>query len=95
MPSGGRRTSSGTRRGGAARKTDALQALIIELVRKTRSLTTPELLDRLRERQRGGVVDDIEDDTIAFYGHDNHPKTAPISGLKDRLSRARKILRSR
>jgi hypothetical protein len=83
------------RRGGTVKKTDALQALIIELVRKAPSLTGSALLERLRTMQGGGVVDDIADGTISFHGRDGRIKDAPISGLKDRLSRARKILRSR
>jgi hypothetical protein len=41
------------------------------------------------------VVDDIDEEGITFTGRNGHSKNAPISGLKDRLSRAKAALKSR
>ena len=79
------------RRAGRAKKTDALQDLIISLVGERPNMTGPELLARLEEEQYGAVIDDIEEGMIYFKGSNGRLKEAPISGLKDRLSRAKKI----
>jgi hypothetical protein len=41
------------------------------------------------------VVDDVDEEAIFFTDRDGHSKKAPVSGLKDRLSRAKKALKSR
>jgi len=49
-------------------------------------------LEKVRDA-RGGI-DDIEDGTIHFVDG-GHLKSAPVSGLKDRLSRAKRTVNSR
>ena len=91
--------SEQARRARQSRKPDALQLLIIEFVRRNPSLTASQLLDKLREQsQVGSVIDGIEDGQILFrqrIGNHEFLKDAPVSGLKDRLSRAKKIFCSR
>jgi hypothetical protein len=82
-------------RGGLATKTDALQQIILKIVEKKPSITQPELVEQLRAHQHDGVIDDIGDADISFRTHTGKLKTAPLSGLKDRLSRAKKAIRSR
>ena len=80
-----------SRRAGSADKTDALQAFIIDAVRANRSITLAQLLDRLRQqRQPGGWLEDIDQETIWFLDGKRGSKSASVSGLKDRLCRARK-----
>jgi hypothetical protein len=82
-----------SRKGGTASKTDALQKLILEKVRVNPEITERQLLDHLREKCVGIVVTDI-DDTLGEIDFDNdgRQKTARITGLKDRLSRAKKTI---
>ena len=82
-------------RGGLATKTDALQQIILKIVEKKPSITQPELVEQLRAHQHDGVIDDIDDADISFRAHTGKLKTAPLFGLKDRLSRAKKAIRSR
>ncbi len=86
-----------SQRAGSVNKTDALEAFIIEAVRTDPSIALPQLLDRLqREQQPGGWLEDIDEaeGTIWFRNAAGRSKTAQISGLKDRLSRAKKKVRS-
>ena|ERR1700676_186607 len=83
------------RRGGTARKTDSLQLLIQQIVTHHPDISKDELLKTLRANQGIDSVEDIDEDTIHFTNHDGRPKKAAISGLKDRLSRAKKKLKSR
>ena len=83
---------------GSAKKTDRLQELIVELVRENPRLTAPQLRVRLEglKRQKGPldyvVVEDFDDENICFVRKDGKGDSAPISRLKDRLSRAKKKL---
>ena len=82
-----------SRRAGSAAKTDALQMFIIDVVRANRSITHVQLLDKLRQAQQpGGLIEDIDDNLISFVDGNGRGKAARISGLKDRLFRARKKL---
>ena len=87
--------SEQARAGRRARKPDALRALIEEIVERLPTITRNELLERLRERAPGPVIEEIEPDTIHFLGPTGQSKSAPLSGLKDRLSRAKTTLRNR
>ena len=87
-----------SRMGGRARKSDALQDLILELVGKDQDMTESELLDKLKGEAGAGVVTSIDEpsdllagDTrcIHFVNDDERPKRASVYGLKDRLSRAK------
>jgi hypothetical protein len=83
------------RAGGKARKTDSLNELIGEIVQLRPAITALELLESLRSRQGEGTIQDIEENTIWFTTRDGRSKPASISGLKDRLSRVKRDLRSR
>ena len=85
-----------SRFGGSSKKTDALQEVILEAVQKRPAITVKDLLKHLRSRQcLRQVVDDIDDEAISFTDRNGHSKEAPVSGLKDRLFRAKKALSSR
>jgi hypothetical protein len=76
--------------GGRSRKMDALQLLILEIVTKRPTISLKELEQRLHEH--AGVRDRIiciEDGEILFTDR-NREKSASVSGLKDRLTRAKK-----
>lgn len=78
------------RLGGQARQLDPLQERIVEIVRAAPNITCDGLLSCLRDEAPGLVVGDIEEEKIWFNGRDGSLKSAPLSGLKDRLSRAKK-----
>jgi hypothetical protein len=82
------------RRGGQAKKPDLLQERIVEIVRTSPKITCHELLSRLRDEAGGLVIEDIDEEEIWFNGRNGSSKSAPLSGLKDRLSRAKEICRS-
>lgn len=71
---------------------DALQLLIEAIVAKNPKITVTELQDKLRLHEHGDVIETIGDTDGVIEWHDgNHPaESSPISGLKDRLSRAKK-----
>lgn len=83
------------RKRGIASKTDVLQLIIEEIVRRQPSITARRLIEILRERQGIAPIEDIDDGTIWFTNHDDRSKEANISGLKDRLSRAKAKYQSR
>lgn len=81
------------RQGGKAKPVDALQRLIERLVGDDPTLTMAGLLDKLRSYPAFPEICDVTETQIEF--EDRHRiKYASISGLKDRLSRAKKKLRS-
>jgi hypothetical protein len=83
-------------KGGRPRRGDALQGLIEEIVSARPAISSASaLLEQLREFQYQGVVIDIEDDKIWFSDARDASRSAPISGLKNRLTRARKSAKSR
>ena len=86
-------------RAGRSKKPDPLQQLIIEIVKNKPNITTPELFEKLKARSwPESMVAEIDDGTIVFNdrcGSRQFLNEAPISGLKDRLSRAKKFLHSR
>jgi hypothetical protein len=65
--------------------------LILAIARKNPSVTERELLAELEKRKLGSVVVDI-DEKLGKISFDSNrkEKSAPIKGLKDRLSRAKK-----
>jgi hypothetical protein len=84
-----------SKKGGAAPKPDALQNLILEIARRNPHITQTELLAELQNRTPGSVVIDIDYNfgSIEFNNKNvQRSKFAAISGLKDRLSRAKKKL---
>ena len=82
-----------SRKGGMAPKTDALQKLILARVCVNLVITERQLLNHLKEKCLGGVVIDI-DERLGIIDFDNggRKKSARITGLKDRLSRAKKMI---
>jgi hypothetical protein len=81
--------------GGRAHKSDPLQDIILDYVRRRPSITASDLKKLQDEFIPGGVIREIGKKAIAFTNRDDRSKEAPISGLKDRLSRAKKKLASR
>jgi hypothetical protein len=81
-----------SKKGGAAPKRDALQDLILQIARTNRNIAKTELLAKLEKSTPGPVVIDIdyEAGSIDFHNKNDRHKSARISGLKDRLSRAKK-----
>lgn len=82
-----------SRKGGRAPKTDALTKLIEGCVCTNPIINSTQLLHSLRKSQEGAIIS-IDSETVSardrrihFVNDDRKPKSAPISGLKDRLSR--------
>jgi hypothetical protein len=86
-----------SKKGGAAAKTDALQNLIREIARENPDIHERQLRYKLKKDSTGvvsrvdGENDVLTGDTpkIHFTDDRGRAKTAPLSGLKDRLSRAK------
>jgi hypothetical protein len=87
------------RRAGRAPKADALQQYIVALVRKRPDITSRQLLAHLEQERWNGLIVEIADGMVCFLQpdgiKDGRTKETPISGLKDRLSRAKKQVHSR
>jgi hypothetical protein len=90
-------------RGGRARKCDALQRLILRIVRRKLNINNQQVLYRLKKEIGDGTIISIDgrSDVLAggvrkihFYDDNGTEKTARVSGLKDRLSRAKKNIRA-
>ena len=92
------------RSGGKAAKADSLQKIIIDIVRRNPEIAFAQLLLELRKQQGDGIIDEIVGTRIYFrqagtattsgagevIGMKVISDSAPISGLKHRLTRARK-----
>lgn len=81
-------------KGGKAKKSDALQLLIEKIVKREPSISVRQLESQLEAYQGIDIIDDIEDGSIWFTNGDSL-KEAKVSGLKDRLLRAKRKLQSR
>jgi hypothetical protein len=95
------------RSGGKAAKADPLQKIIIDIVRQNPEIGVSKLLKKLQPRQGDGIIDEIEETHIHFIhtgtaalgqtdeavGKRLTSASAPISGLKHRLTRARRKIR--
>jgi hypothetical protein len=93
-----------SRKGGKAPKCDALQSLIRRIVHRKPNINNQQLLYRLKKEIGEGTVVSIEGKSevladgirkIHFQDRDGTPKTASLSGLKDRLSRVKKNIRAK
>jgi hypothetical protein len=90
-----------SRKGGRAKKSDVLQRLIETIVARKPNITEAELLQKLKSEENSAnfsVMDDPdleEDPKEISYVNNGRPKDVPLSGLKDRLCRAKKKFRSR
>jgi hypothetical protein len=82
------------RRGGKARKSDALQLLIEKIVGKARAIDCPTLLQILQSKQKCGIIEEVVDEDISFTDANGRSKSIKITSLKDRLYRARKKVNS-
>jgi hypothetical protein len=83
------------RRAGSSKRPDALQLHIVELVQANPKITAAQVLEKLQAIPRPGPVDDVDETHIHYrHGRADHLKSAPISGLKHRVSRAKKFLQS-
>lgn len=92
------------RKGGSPPRCDALQNLIQEIAAENLEITPGQLLRELNGERGVGTISsiDVEADVkadepkvIHFVEDDETPRTAPVSGLKDRLYRAKIKLASR
>mgnify|MGYP001443759696 FL=1 len=73
---------------------DKLQERILEIVKIKPEITEKNLLLELENEKNLGVIEDVDDEAITFIDKKGKSKTAPITGLKDRLSGAKKRLKS-
>jgi hypothetical protein len=91
------------RKGGKQAKPDALQKVIEKIVKKAPKITGHKLLHEFADAEWAETVTKIEkkDEALAgvamihFVEENGTPRVAPVSGLKDRLSRAKKKILSR
>jgi hypothetical protein len=83
-----------SRKGGQAPKADPLSNLIVDLHKEDPQMNGRQLFHALRKEVGKGVIISIDPDgpqsKIHFVAADGKVKTASLSGLKHRLSRARK-----
>ena len=77
------------RKGGLAVKTDALSEWIKELVVERPKITAHRLEQLVKQQVSHGLIYSIKGDIIEFYDKNDKIKQAKLSGLKDRLSRAK------
>lgn len=78
------------RKGG--KRKDALQTIIEGIVRRKPDIDGNGLLHWLRNESRNGTVQDVAKGKVTFVNSKGTLKSAKISALKHRLSRARKKL---
>lgn len=73
---------------------DDLGSLIVDIVRDDPEISWKDLLKELEKRAGQGLIESItEDDFIQWRTSDGTTENTPISGLKDRLTRARDFLK--
>jgi len=85
-----------SQKGGRAVKEDFLSRLIDKLVLAKPDLTQRQLFHELKKLESGGNVKLADGDkTIIFWDDNGKKKTAPVTGLKDRLFRAKEKIASR
>ena len=77
---------------GSAKKTDRLQEWIVSLMRSDSTLTVPRLRRLLESEPEDGFIQEITDKEIWFTNWHDRTRRAAISGLKDRISRAKKTI---
>lgn len=73
---------------------DPLNTLIHEVLTDNPAMTEKEVLEALYEHERSGVIEEITEDEIYYIKGGKGGFTAPISGLKDRVSRIKKKMNS-
>lgn len=73
---------------------DDLQELIIVMARDNLEITANRLFYELKNRvDQGVIVSMTANDTVEWKTSEGKLKKTPVSGLKDRLSRAKKYLK--
>lgn len=79
----------------AARKPrrDELQEVIVDLTKKRPTISAKELSLELEKLKGFGVIEDIDEDSIWFINKHNQLTESKVTGLKDRLSRAKKLIK--
>jgi hypothetical protein len=92
---GRRFISQFARKGGRAGKTDRLQTLIEEIVQGQPNISVRELEAKLTQCQSIDPMQEIARGIIFFTDAHDRTKRCKLSGLKDRLSRAKKKVGSR
>jgi hypothetical protein len=80
---------------GSARKGDTLQTLIEEFVRDHPTIRELELQGKLIAHEGVDPIQEIDEGIVFFTDRRGITKEANLSGLKDRLSRAKKKIQSR
>jgi hypothetical protein len=80
-----------SRKGGSSRKADALAKLMARLVARDPSISASAVLQHLKED--GDFT--VNHEEIVFRASNGKEKSAPITGLKHRLSRIKKLTKSR
>ena len=93
--SGKSTVSRRARKAAMAPRPDRLQLLIEEIARRTPGITCRALQEKLEAEVHGTVIEEIANGMISFVDHDDLLNDAPLSGLKHRLSRAKKKILSR
>ena len=78
-------------------RSDALQKIIIEIIRSQPNLTAAEVLAVLKTHKGDSIIEyiDEENKNIEWKDSNENPKSTPISGLKDRVRRAKRIISAR
>jgi hypothetical protein len=74
-----------------AREADPLSSFIAEIVKQKPRITAPELLQYLKDTAPIPPIAEVDNDEIQL----SNGKVVPVSGLKDRLYRAKKKNKSR
>jgi hypothetical protein len=82
-------------KGGRAKKTDLLRRWIEDAVREQPRITEPQLRQRLIREQRVAPIQEVTQNRVYFDTPSGGSKWCPLSGLKDRLSRAKRKINSR
>jgi hypothetical protein len=81
---------------------DALQRLIVNIVKGSPEITWREVFHAIKAKKSQGIIEDVEGDDISggtihwiYDSAHGHSRSVPITGLKDRVSRAKKFINSR
>jgi hypothetical protein len=84
-------------KGGQAKKSDPLQQAIESLVRRDPHITSAKVRAMLTRERYPELIEDVDEEEISFVWFDRsgrrRSKQAAISGLKHRLSRAKRTSR--
>jgi hypothetical protein len=81
--------------GGRSRRLDPLNELIEAAVSRRPAISCEELLGELKADAPGAIVEEVTAEMISYVAANGKLMEVPVSGLKDRLSRARKKIGKR